>query len=152
MRTLAAAGAGFLLAVLWFDLMFDVQLLPYRRAAQVPEPVIDSIAKYYRRVTTDASPMGRLVMVAMLAAIVGLIGQIVGHGARWDLVVVLPIAIFPMTLAGASVVPKAVRLGSQRDSFDVQCGLASVILRDHLVCVVMIATALAMQLVCAAGT
>ena len=25
MRTFAAAGAGFLLAVLWFDLMFDVQ-------------------------------------------------------------------------------------------------------------------------------
>jgi len=29
MHTFAAAGAGFLLAVLWFDLMFDVQTRKY---------------------------------------------------------------------------------------------------------------------------
>jgi hypothetical protein len=30
------AGAGFLLAVLWFDLMFDVQALPHR-GRELPE-------------------------------------------------------------------------------------------------------------------
>ena len=39
------AGAGFLLAVLWFDLMFDVQAAGH--AARLPEPVLASIAAYY---------------------------------------------------------------------------------------------------------
>ena len=42
--TAAAAGMGFLLAVLWFDLMFDVQVWPHRRAPEVPAHVVDSIA------------------------------------------------------------------------------------------------------------
>ena len=60
------AAAGFLLAVLWFDLMFDTQMLAYRDAAVARDSVLASIAAYYRRVTTDASPMGRLVSAAML--------------------------------------------------------------------------------------
>ena len=32
MNAFVAAGAGFLLAVLWFDLMFDVQVLGGREA------------------------------------------------------------------------------------------------------------------------
>jgi hypothetical protein len=63
-----SAGAGFLLAVLWFDLMFDVQVLRHP-AGDLPETVLASIAGYYRRVTTDATPMNRLVAVAMVATI-----------------------------------------------------------------------------------
>ena len=37
------AGAGFLLAVLWFDLMFDVQALR-TPGPELPEPVLASIA------------------------------------------------------------------------------------------------------------
>ena len=62
-KTLTAfvtAGAGFLLAVLWFDLMFDVQALPHR-GHELPEHTLASIAGYYRRVTTTARPMNRLV-------------------------------------------------------------------------------------------
>jgi hypothetical protein len=50
------AGAGFLLAVLWFDLMFDVQVLRAAPGA-LPEPVLASIAGYYARVTTAARPI-----------------------------------------------------------------------------------------------
>jgi hypothetical protein len=53
MNALAASGAGFLLAVLWFDLMFDVQTR--KSAANVlPSDVLASISAYYRRVTTEA--------------------------------------------------------------------------------------------------
>jgi hypothetical protein len=56
MHTFAAAGTAFLLAVLWFDLMFDVQT---RKAADDPLPpeVLASISAYYRRVTTEAYPI-----------------------------------------------------------------------------------------------
>ena len=64
MTQFVAAGAGFLLAVLWFDLMFDVQVLRVR-PDEIPEPVLASIAAYYRRVTTAARPMNRLVAAAI---------------------------------------------------------------------------------------
>src|SRR5713101_3416693 len=76
-------GAGFLLAVLWFDLMFDVQVRGHRDR-ELPEPVIGSIAGYYRRVTTSARPMNRLVATVMLATIVSVAVQIADGGtARW---------------------------------------------------------------------
>jgi hypothetical protein len=68
MRVLAGAGAGFLLAVLWFDLMFDVQARGHGR--EIPADVRASIAAYYARVTTAARPMNRLVAAAMSSTIV----------------------------------------------------------------------------------
>ena len=65
MHTFAAAGAGFLLAVLWFDLMFDVQTRKHTGEVLPPE-VLTSISAYYRRVTTEAYPMNRLVALVML--------------------------------------------------------------------------------------
>ena len=55
MSPFVTAGAGFLLAVLWFDLMFDVQAAR-QPGGDLPEEVLASIAGYYRRVTT---PRGR---------------------------------------------------------------------------------------------
>ena len=68
MEVVTAAGAGFLLAVLWFDLMFDVQVLH----DPVDPATVRSIATYYRRVTTDARPMNRLVALAMLTVLVSI--------------------------------------------------------------------------------
>src|SRR5690349_14535636 len=72
------AGAGFLLAVLWFDMMFDVQVLRHR-GGELPENVLASISGYYRRVTTGARPMNRLVGLAMVATVVAIAVQI-GRG------------------------------------------------------------------------
>lgn len=146
MHPLATAGLGFLLSVLWFDLMFDVQLYRDRHEADVATSVIESISTYYRRVTTDASPMSRLVMVAMLAALVGLVGQLIDRGGRWFLVAALPAALIPMAIAAVRTVPNAVRLGSRNDSLPIQAELARIIFRDHLVCISMIAVALGLQL------
>ena len=77
MRALASAGAGFLLAVLWFDLMFDVQVRGHS-AAELPEAVLASIARYYARVTTAARPMNRLVALAMLVTLGALIAELFG--------------------------------------------------------------------------
>ena len=76
MHAAAAAGLGFLLSVLWFDLMFDVQA---RRphAGDLPSDVRDSIAAYYRRVTTAARPMNRLVALGMVVTLGALVGEIV---------------------------------------------------------------------------
>ena len=62
------ACAGFLLAVLWMDLMFDSQVR--LRGADPDESVIASIAAYYRRATTTSQPMGSLIAVVMVVLLV----------------------------------------------------------------------------------
>jgi hypothetical protein len=57
-------GAGFLGAVLWMDLMFDVQVRGHR-GRELPEEVLTSITSYYRRATTQARPMNRLIALVM---------------------------------------------------------------------------------------
>src|SRR5260370_96172 len=83
MQAFVGAGAGFLLAVLWFDLMFDVQVAGHVGAV-LPDPVLGSIAAYYRRVTTEARPMNRLVAAAMAGTVASLIVELArGTGPGW---------------------------------------------------------------------
>ena len=142
------AAAGFLIAVLWFDLMFDVQALRHRRSPSLPEDVLDSISRYYRRVTTTASPMGRLVAVVMLALLAGLVMQAVrGDAAVWVSAISLPAAGLAIGLAVFHAFGAARRLGARGDAPDRQSELARSILRDHLVCLAAMSTLLATQLV-----
>ena len=111
MQPYVVAGAGFLLAVLWIDLIFDVQVLRHRGRGDLPEPVLASIAGYYRRVTTDSQPMGRLVAAVMLATLAALVVQaLAGDVAGWVTAVSLAAALTGVGLAWARVVPRAVRL------------------------------------------
>jgi hypothetical protein len=142
----ASAGAGFLLAVLWFDLMFDVQVLS-KRGRELPEEVLSSIAGYYRRVTTAARPMNRLIALVMLATLAAIVAEIAaGSRARWVPWASLALAVPPIVLAGARTVPSAVRLGARRDPTQRQSELARSICRDHLFCAAAIAALLALQL------
>src|SRR5712671_6365103 len=131
MHTYAAAGAGFLLAVLWFDLMFDVQTRKY--TGDLPPEVLASISAYYRRVTTEAYPMNRLVALVMVLTLAAICAEIVeGENPWW-------IGWGSIALAGSGfvptmirTVPNARRLGSGKDSAQEQSRLARAVCRDHL--------------------
>jgi hypothetical protein len=145
-KPFVCAGAGFLLAVLWFDLMFDVQVLR-RPAGELQEPVLASIAAYYRRVTTTAAPMNRLVAAVMLATLAAIIAQIAaGQGPAWAGWASLALAAAPIGVAGARTVPSAVRLGTRADPPARQSDLARAVCRQHLFCFGSIAALLAVQL------
>jgi hypothetical protein len=120
-------GGGFLLAVLWMDLMFDV--LVFRRSpgarANLPDEVLAEIAAYYRRVTTTAWPMNLLVSVVM-AALVGILVVRLVTSAGTPLIDGVSLAL--------CVFPDAVRLGAQRDPASEQTRLARGICHAHLVC------------------
>ena len=140
------AGAGFLLAVLWFDLMFDVQTLRHD-GALLPEDVLASIARYYRRVTTDARPMNRVVAAVMLATLAAIVAEIArGEQRAWVGWASLALALGAIVLAGAHTVPGAVRLGSRKDTPERQSALARAVLRDHLCCAAAIVALLVVQL------
>ena len=147
MDAAVAACAGFLLAVLWMDLMFDVQVSRHADEGELPAPVRESIARYYRRVTTQAQPMGRLIALVMAVLLVALVVQLVREEAPvWAGAASLACAGFAIALAGTRVVPQAVRLGAAADPPAVQDRLARSIWRDHLACLAAIATLLAVQL------
>lgn len=150
MTAFVTAGAGFLLAVLWFDLMFDVQVLG-RRAGDLPEHVLASISAYYGRVTTAARPMNRLIAVVMVATIAAIVAQI-GRGdrPRWVAWASLALASGAILLAGLRTVPHAVRLGTGADTPEMRSRLARSICRDHLICLAAIASVLVIQLAFAA--
>ena len=147
MTAFVTAPAGFLLAVLWFDLMFDVQVLRHRGRESLPEEVLASIGGYYRRVTTLASPMNRFVGIVM----VGLIAAIVVEIARddvpswlsWTSLVLAAIAILTALI---HTVPSAVRLGRRSDPASAQSALARSIWRDHVLCLGAIGSLLVLQL------
>ena len=148
---LLMAAAGMLLGVLWMDLMFDVQVLRHRREALVPEPVLASIAAYYRRVTTEARPMGYAVRAVMSILLMTVLLQLAfGIGSRGVARASLALAGLPLLLAGR-VVPNAVRLGARTGSAAEQSALARSICRDHQLCFAGIAAFAALQLWTAAG-
>ncbi len=127
--------------------MFDVQVWRHRRSPQVSEDALDSIARYYRRVTTTASPMGRLVGLTMAVLLVALVVQVIwGNEPLWVSVVSIPAALVGIGLAAARIFGQARRLGTRRDPPPVQSEFARGIFRAHIVCLAAMVTLLAAQL------
>ncbi len=134
MAPLLTACSGFLFAVVWMDLIFDVQVFRHR-SGDLPEPVLASIAGYYHRATTTSRPMSRLIAVVMVTLLAALGVQAArGQDPGWLLATSAALAGVPMALALTHTVPAAVRLGHRRDNAAGQTRLARAICRDHLVC------------------
>jgi hypothetical protein len=150
---LLTACGGFLLAVLWMDLIFDIQVLGKgHRNGALPESVLASIAAYYHRATTESLPMGRLIAVVMAIAVLGsAVALVAGRGGFELRVLAVALVVGPTALAAARVVPNAVRLGARKDDVATQSSLARAICRDHLLCLVAIAAFLVVEFVLAAS-
>jgi alkylated DNA nucleotide flippase Atl1 len=139
------AAAGFLAAVLWFDLMHDVQAAG--SSGELPEPVLASIAGYYRRVTTDAHPMNRLVALAMVATVGTIAAQLaLGDAPRWVSATCLASALAATVLAATRTVRDAVRVGQRADDSSTQSRLARSVLRDHVICLTAMTLVLVLEL------
>jgi hypothetical protein len=131
MNAFAAAGLGFLLAVLWFDLMFDVQTRGHNEEA-LPAEVLASISTYYRRVTTDAAPMNRLVALMMLVVLGAILAEIFADEiSGWITWGSLALALFGFAVTRMRTLPNAIRLGQATDPPELQSQLARSIFRDH---------------------
>jgi len=144
-RLIAAACGGFLLAVLWMDLIFDAQVHRHRGADELPEPVLASIAGYYHRATTTSRPMSLLIalVMAILLAALGF-HALRGDNPGWVVGVAAALAGPPILLAMLRTVPYAVRLGNRIGTSAEQSRLARSIFRDHLYCLASMSAFLVM--------
>lgn len=147
MSALLAACGGFLLAVLWMDLMFDVLALRAPRTTPIPERDLATIAAYYRRVTTEARPMSLLIALVMLATVLGSVRQLVWGDAAvgWRLLALLLCAL-PIVHAQRRIFPSAIRLGMRDQPAATENALAREIARAHVGCFVAIACFVAIQI------
>jgi hypothetical protein len=126
--------------------MFDVQLRSAVDDAET-DRALDSIGAYYRRATTDARPMNRLVAAVMVATIAGIVAELArGGGPAWAGWLSLVLAAAPISLAARRTVPNAVRLGSGAGPVEERVATARSVGRDHLFCLAFIASLLVVQL------
>ena len=129
------ACTGFLLAVLWMDLMFD------------SHPDVDATAAYYHRATTTSQPRGALIAVVMVTLLAALgVQAVLGGSPRWLLGASAVLAGGPILLAWSRTVPAAVRLGNRTDDTAGQIRLARRIRLDHRWCLAGMALLLALWL------
>ncbi|MDT5018307.1 MAG: hypothetical protein QOD39_4467 [Mycobacterium sp.] len=133
------------------DLIFDSQVLSHRGPDDIPEPVLASIAAYYRRATTTSRPMSLLIALVM-AILLGALGFRFAKGDDpiWLLAVATVLAGVPILLAMIRTVPNAVRLGTRADGLVEQSRLARAICRDHFFCLVSVSAFLVLWLAASA--
>jgi hypothetical protein len=125
--------------------MFDTQTRGY--TGDLPAEVLASISAYYRRVTTDAFPMNRLVALTMLLTFGAIVAQIVRREkSRWVGWLSLALVGFGVVLTLTRTVPNAVQLGSGTDTLAVQSHLARAIYHDHVMSFVRTLLVLGLQL------
>lgn len=148
MSAFLAACGGFLLAVLWMDLMFDALALQSPRGTTLSEEALAKIAAYYRRVTTEARPMSLLIAVVMLATVLGTTYQLVWGAAAllWRAAALL-LCVTPIALARRRVFPNAARLGTRAEPRTVEDALAREIAWAHVACFAAMLGFVAIQLV-----
>ena len=146
MHACVASGAAFLICVLWFDLMFDVQTRNHDGDA-LPTEVLASISNYYRRVTIEAYPMNRLIAVVMVLTLIAIVTEIIRNTDHWWIGwISLAAALSAIGLARTRTIPNAARLGRAKGSLESQTTLARAIYRDHIYCIAAIAAVLVLQL------
>lgn len=136
---------GFLVAVLWMDLMFDFQALGHDGV--LPNHVLSIIAGHYHHVTTAAAPMGNVVSLVMLLTVMGTVLQLSRSAIPlWVRVGALVTALLPTVFALAYIVPTATRLGAEVDPPALQSELVRTVLWGHLLCLPAVFAYLALQI------
>jgi hypothetical protein len=140
---------GFMLAILYIDLMFDVLAVPHRRSgAELPKDVLESITRYYGRVTQNPY----VLVFVMLTTTVSLVLQIVyGLAPRWAAYTSLAAMGLAMAAGVIKVIPAARRLASGTDSREVQARVVHSVFAAHVLLLICILVVAAVQLVAALG-
>jgi len=135
---------GFMLSVLYIDLMFDVTAVPYRRTgAALPKEVLVPITHYYGRITQNPY----VLMFVMLTTTASLVAQIVYDLVpRWAAYSSLVLMGLAMLAGSLKVIPAAQRLSSGKDPEDVQTRLIHSMLPGHIFLLVSILVLAAIQL------
>ncbi len=131
---------GFMIAILYIDLMFDVMAVPYRRASTPPE-VVGSIVTYYGRITQNPYLLMFVMFTAMVCIVAELWYQLVPAWVGYSSLVFMGIG---MGAGAGKVIPAAQRLSSGKEPEDARAQLIRSMFPWH---VILLASILSLALV-----
>jgi hypothetical protein len=134
---------GFMMAVLYIDLMFDVSAVPYRKTkAVLPKEILDPITHYYGRITQNPF----VLTFVMLTTTTCIGAQIVyGLASRWVGYSSLFLIGLSMVTATLKVIPTAQRLGSAKDPEEARTRMVHSLLPAHILLLINILLLAAIQ-------
>jgi len=134
---------GFMMAVLYIDLMFDLMAAPYKKTNQaLPKAVLDSITHYYGRITQNPY----VLMFVMLTALLCIGSEILYNLVpRWAAYASLGLMLLSMMTGVLKVIPTAQRLGAGTDPEDARTRMVHSMLPFHLILMVNILLLTAIQ-------
>jgi hypothetical protein len=134
---------GFMMAVLYIDLMFDVSALPYRSSkAPLPQEVLDPITHYYGRITQNPYVLMFVMLTTTLCIGAQILYGLAPRWVGWSSLFLMGLSMMTGTL---KVIPTAQRLGSAKDPEDVRTRMVHSMLPAHLVLLVNILLLTAIQ-------
>ncbi len=136
---------GFMIAVLYMDLVFDTSALPHRRTkGPLPPHVLDPIAMYYRYITRNPY----LLMFVMLTTLTCIIAQIVyGLVPRWAGYASLFLMLLAMGAGTAKVIPTAQRLATGDDSVEKRTRMVHSMFPFHVLLLISVLLLTAVQFI-----
>jgi hypothetical protein len=134
---------GFMIAVLYIDLQFDILALPYRGAkGPLSTDVLEPIASYYRCITKNPY----LLMFVMLTTLICLIAEVMYDLVpRWAGYTSLFLMGLSMSVGTFKVIPTAQRLAAGKDPVDEQTRMVRSIFPFHIVLLISILSLAAVQ-------
>jgi hypothetical protein len=134
---------GFMLAVLYIDLMFDVSALPYRRTnSPIPKEVLDPIASYYRRVVQNPYVLMFVMLVATTSIVAEIVYALVPQWVGYSSLALMGLSMVAGTL---KVIPTAQRLAADNAPDDARSRMVHSMLPFHIVLLVNILLLAAIQ-------
>jgi hypothetical protein len=131
MRTALFLCLGFMMAVLYIDLMFDVSAAPYRKTkAALPPEVLGSITHYYGRITQNPYVLMFVMLTTTLCIGAEIMYGLAPKWAGWASLFLMGLSMLTGTL---KVIPTAQRVGSAKDPEDARTRMIHGMLPFHLV-------------------
>jgi hypothetical protein len=134
---------GFMIAVLYMDLVFDISALPHRRdKGPLPAHVLDPIAMYYRYITRNPYLLMFVMLTTLTCIIAEIVYRVVPPWAGYSSLVLIAFAMVGGTL---KVIPTAQRLATGKDSVEQQTRMVHSIFPFHIMLLISILLLAAVQ-------
>lgn len=107
---------GFMLAILYIDLQFDMLTLPYRRSGEpVPIEVLRQITTYYGVITKNPYLLMFVMMTTITCIVVEVLYDLVPRWVGYSSLLLMGLAA---AVSIIKVIPSAQRLATDRDAAD----------------------------------
>jgi hypothetical protein len=127
---------GFMIAVLYMDLSFDITALPYRKSrAVLPPDVLNPIVAYYRRLTQNPWLLIFVMLTATTSVIAEIVYGLVPPRVSYSSLIIMGAA---MILGMVKVIPAATRLAQRKDSPEKQTQLSHSLFPCHILLLILI--------------